>query len=167
MRRVSTSQLRKAAAADQALTGLWFIGQKHYPVETGGWVYQPDYPLFKELRDWLSGYFNGRNVAFKLNLRPMGTMFQLEVWDMLKSIPFGQVATYGDIAGRISAARGGVRVSARAVGNAVSHNPLSIVIPCHRVIGADRKLTGYAGGLDKKLALLKIEGIEFFRDKAV
>jgi methylated-DNA-[protein]-cysteine S-methyltransferase len=149
-----------ASAKGDALTGLWFVGGKYYPSDTGTWAHEPDRPIFMRLREWLEDYFaGGRNVPLP-PLELVGTPFQRTVWDMLLEIPYGQVITYGEIAKRIAAARGLRSMSAQAVGGAVGHNPISILVPCHRVIGRDGSLTGYAGGLDRKKALLRIEGAD-------
>lgn len=147
-----------AAAEEEALTGLWFIGQKYYPVATAAWVNEPDYPVFTALRSHLARYFAGEDHGHDIVLAPHGSLFRKSVWDILLQIPFGEVVTYGDIAQAIARARGLETMSAQAVGGAVGHNPISILIPCHRVVGADRSLTGYAGGLEKKVALLRLEG---------
>ncbi|MCL2088558.1 MAG: methylated-DNA--[protein]-cysteine S-methyltransferase [Oscillospiraceae bacterium] len=145
----------RAAAENDALTGLWFVGQKHYPIypiDRAEWTDQPDHPVFVMLREWLSEYFCGNIPAYSVKLAPKGTDFQKSVWDALADIPYGQTVSYKDIADRVSC------LSPRAVGGAVGRNPISILIPCHRVIGSGGGLTGYAGGTDKKAALLKIEG---------
>jgi methylated-DNA-[protein]-cysteine S-methyltransferase len=144
-----------AAAENEALTGLWFFNQKYYPCQTSEWIDKSDYPLFKSLDAWLCDYFSGKNpkLDFKLDLR--GTVFQKRVWKMLLKIPYGKTSTYGAIAKALAAEKG---TSARAVGGAVGHNPISLLIPCHRVLGASGNITGYAGGIDKKRALLKLEG---------
>ena len=118
---------------------------------------QKDLPVFGEVCRWLDVYFAGRDPGALPPLAPHGTAFQQAVWNILRGIPYGTTTTYGGIAARIAAARGG-RMSAQAVGGAVGRNPISILIPCHRVIGADGSLTGYAGGLDKKEYLLELEG---------
>ena len=146
-----------AAAEQGVLTGLWFVGQKYYPRQAGVWVEQPDYGVFRELRAWLGGYFSGRVEEFGVALGPRGTEFQVAVWRILRRIPAGQVTTYGAIAGELARAGRASAGSAQAVGGAVGHNPISIIIPCHRVVGAGGALTGYAGGLDKKQALLALE----------
>lgn len=146
-----------AASEGEALTGLWFAGQKYFPAEAGEWTDKPDHPVFTVLRQWISDYFAGKKPAFTLSLNPPGTDFQKSVWKQLLTIPYGQVSTYGKVAKQIT------RQSARAVGSAVGHNPISLLIPCHRVIGADGSLTGYAGGLDKKEALLRLEGYNCLR----
>ena len=119
---------------------------------------QKDLPVFREVCRWLDVYFAGRDPGALPPLAPHGTAFQQAVWNILRGIPYGTTTTYGGIAARIAAARGG-RMSAQAVGGAVGRNPISIIIPCHRVIGADGNLTGYAGGLDKKEYLLRLEGV--------
>jgi len=148
-----------AAAEGEALTGLWFIGQKHYPAATAAWINEPDYPVFKALRSHLTRYFAGQDPGHDIVLVPHGSLFRKKVWDYLLKIPFGEVVTYGEIAQAIARAGGLASMSAQAVGGAVGHNPISILIPCHRVVGADRGLTGYAGGLEKKEALLRLEGV--------
>jgi methylated-DNA-[protein]-cysteine S-methyltransferase len=143
-----------ASAEGENLTGLWFTDQKYYP-STDGWQTKPDHPVFENLRSWLTGYFAGRNRdrAYKklFRPRPAGTAFQKKVWEALLAIPYGKLSTYGAIAGQLGS-------SARAVGGAVGRNPISLVVPCHRVVGADGTLTGYAGGLERKKALLEMEG---------
>ena len=118
---------------------------------------QKDLPVFREVCRWLDVYFAGRDPGALPPLAPHGTAFQQAVWKVLRGIPYGTTTTYGRIAAHIAAARGG-RMSAQAVGGAVGRNPISILIPCHRVIGTDGSLTGYAGGLDKKEYLLALEG---------
>jgi methylated-DNA-[protein]-cysteine S-methyltransferase len=136
-----------------SLCGLWFVGQKHAPQHGGDWQLTPDHPVFAALRRQLADYFAGRLRAFDLPLAPHGTTFQLAVWGLLRTIPAGTTVTYGALARQL-AGRG---AAAQAVGGAVGRNPLAIVIPCHRVVGADGSLTGYAGGLDRKAALLALE----------
>jgi methylated-DNA-[protein]-cysteine S-methyltransferase len=153
-----------AAAEDDVIVGLWFDGQKYFPAGAATWIEAPDLPQFSVLRRKLEDYFSGmptpsqgEGSVLELNLAPKGTEFQQRVWDVLSRIPFGTTVTYGDIAREIAAARGLFSMSAQAVGSAVGHNPISILIPCHRVVGCNGKLTGYAGGLDRKEALLKLE----------
>lgn len=146
-----------AAAGEGALMGLWFVGQKYYPQKTDTWVEDPSYHVFEILRVWLTGYFAGKKNLTAPLLNPQGTPFQKTVWDILLQIPYGRVTTYGEIAKKLAAARGLTSLSAQAVGGAVGHNPISLLIPCHRVVGADKSLTGYAGGLEKKEALLLLE----------
>jgi methylated-DNA-[protein]-cysteine S-methyltransferase len=143
-----------ASADDEALTGLWFDGQKYFP-DISGWQAKNDHPVFKTLRSWLADYFAGKKMATSykglFKLRPQGTEFRQKVWKALLKIPYGRLSSYGDIAKQTG-------FYPRAVGGAVGHNPISLLIPCHRVVGSDGKLTGYAGGLDRKKALLEIEG---------
>jgi methylated-DNA-[protein]-cysteine S-methyltransferase len=140
------------------LTGFRFIGQKYYPAKTENWIQSQDHPVFKKLEAWLEGYFAGYNQVQDFIFTPQGTIFQKKVWKLLLQIPYGKVTTYGKIAGQLTAQEGSPFMSARAVGGAVGHNPISLLIPCHRVVGANGSLTGYAGGLDKKTALLRLEG---------
>lgn len=147
-----------AAAKNDALIGLWFAGQRYYPPEAGNWREESCCTVFETLRAWLADYFAGKKPGVKIPLAPQGTPFQKSVWDLLLKIPYGEVATYGALAEKL--ASGKKTASARAVGGAVGHNPISILIPCHRVVGAGGALTGYAGGLEKKTFLLKLEGAE-------
>lgn len=151
-----------AAAENGALVGLWFVAQKHYPSATGDWACDPDYPLFTALRLRLSRYFSGNNAGDKrdeMQLAPQGSPFQMAVWAALQRIPYGETITYGQIAKEMARAAGLSTMSAQAVGGAVGRNPISILIPCHRVIGSDSRLTGYAGGVDRKEALLGLERV--------
>jgi methylated-DNA-[protein]-cysteine S-methyltransferase len=145
-----------AASEGEVLVGLWFEGQKYYP-RTAGWVFDPDRPVFGTLRDYLGRYFSASIGAPDVPLDPQGSQFQKAVWAILRTIPRGQVVTYGQIAKQMAQSRAMASMSAQAVGGAVGHNPISILIPCHRVVGANGALTGYAGGLDRKAALLSIE----------
>jgi methylated-DNA-[protein]-cysteine S-methyltransferase len=148
-----------AAAKDEALIGLWFIGQRYYPPQTAHWREEPEHPVFGTLRRHLARYFSGKECAPDVQMAPPGSAFQKTVWDILLKIPMGQVVTYGQIAKSIALTRGQASMSAQAVGGAVGHNPISILIPCHRVVGSNGTLTGYAGGLDRKAALLRIEKV--------
>jgi methylated-DNA-[protein]-cysteine S-methyltransferase len=147
----------QAAAEATALTGLWFVGQRYYPLETHTWIDKPDYPVFASLRIWLNTYFAGNNPPVELALVPQGSQFRHRVWRILREIPYGQTLTYGAIALRVSKELAVPAMSAQAVGGAVGHNRISLLIPCHRVIGADGRLTGYAGGIEKKRTLLELE----------
>jgi methylated-DNA-[protein]-cysteine S-methyltransferase len=147
-----------AAAEDDAVTGLWFVGQKYYPAKTGAWISKPEEPVFEKLRAWLELYFEGKNPGVNFSLNPQGSVFQKSVWEILLQISCGEVTTYGEIAKKMARKQGAASMSAQAVGGAVGHNPISLVIPCHRVVGAGGSLTGYAGGLDKKRYLLELEG---------
>jgi len=146
----------QAAACGNALTGLWFIGQKYFPSGTGAWSSEPDHPVFVSLKSWLKDYFAKKKPKSHIPLTPAGTDFQQAVWKLLLEIPYGETSTYGAIASRLVGA--GKKASAQAVGGAVGHNPISLLIPCHRVLGSDGSLTGYAGGIEKKRALLELEG---------
>lgn len=146
-----------AAAEDEALTGLWFNGQKYYPDKTDAWVGKAEHTVFAALRDWLADYFAGSNTPPAFPLAPRGTLFRQAVWGILLAIPYGETMTYGAIAASVAARRGLPSMSAQAVGGAVGHNPISILIPCHRVVGTDGSLTGYAGGIERKEALLRLE----------
>ena len=150
----------RVAARDNALLGLWFTGQKYFPsLDENVWINQPDYPPFVSLRAWLEKYFARKNPKLDIPLDPAGTDFQKAVWKKLSEIPYGRTTTYGTIAAQLKSE--GMKASAQAVGQAVGHNPISILIPCHRVLGSDGSLTGYAGGMEKKQALLKLEGAIF------
>ena len=145
----------RASAENGKLSGLWFVGQKYYPAQSHEWPEDGDCPVFGSLRGWLSDYFAGKNPAPAIDLEPGGTDFQKSVWAALLKIPYGTLATYGEIAKQVGCK------CARAIGGAVGHNPISILIPCHRVIGSNGDLTGYAGGIGKKEALLSIERARF------
>lgn len=142
-----------------SLTGLWLEGQKYYPEElsqTG--TFAPDCPVFSQVSDWLAAYFAGKRPdPDEVPLSPAGTAFQRQVWTLLREIPYGKTVTYGGLARKMAARLGRESMSAQAVGNAVGRNPISILIPCHRVLGADGSLTGYAGGLERKGWLLAHE----------
>lgn len=146
-----------AAVEGELLVGLWFNGQKHFPEGSSEWSPQPEHQVFERLRLQLDGYFRGEKLAQELRLAPQGTPFQLAVWELLLRIPYGETVTYGDLAREIAGVRGVRTMSAQAVGGAVGRNPLSILIPCHRVVGCDGGLTGYAGGVERKEALLRLE----------
>ncbi len=141
----------------KALTGLWFDGQEHYAVALPPRAECRKLPVFDETCRWLDIYFSGHAPDFTPELAMHGTPFRKAVWDILLTIPFGKTMSYGEIAGILARQSGISRMSAQAVGGAVGHNPVSIIVPCHRVIGADGSLTGYAGGLERKARLLEIE----------
>ena len=146
------------ASDGRALTGLWFVGQKYEAAGLGeGACEEPGLPVFREACSWLDEYFAGGHPEGQLALSPSGTPFQRAVWDELARIPYGSTVSYGEVASRIAARRGSP-TSARAVGAAVGRNPISILVPCHRVTGTGGALTGYAGGLWRKRALLALEG---------
>lgn len=145
-------------AADQkGLTGLWFDGQKYYANHLDSEHEEKNLPIFEETKRWLTIYFSGREPDFTPSLHIQGSSFQLAVWEILQKIPYGKTMTYGEIAEIIAKQKGLSHMSAQAVGGAVGHNRISIIVPCHRVVGANGSLTGYAGGIDKKVKLLALE----------
>ena len=137
------------AADEEGLTGLWLAGQ-----ET---------PVLEETKRWLDIYFTGREPDFLPPLHPAGSPFRQEVWALLRQIPYGETTTYRALAEAVARKRGLRQMSAQAVGGAVGHNPISIIVPCHRVVGSDGSLTGYAGGLERKVQLLRLEGVDMSR----
>ena len=145
------------AADDIGLTGLWFEGQKYFALSPDKEHEEKEIPIFGKAKQWLDIYFSGKEPDFTVPLHFTGTEFQNEVWAILRTIPYGHTMTYGEIAKQIAAKKGVPRMSAQAVGGAVGRNPVSVIVPCHRVVGADGSLTGYAGGLDKKEKLLALE----------
>jgi methylated-DNA-[protein]-cysteine S-methyltransferase len=134
------------------LTGAYFSGQKYEPVPGPGWRLEPDLGIFQEASLQLHEYFAGRRRQFDIPLHLQGTPFQTKVWKALLEIPHGSTVSYGELAGRIKR-----KDAVRAVGAAVGRNPVSVIVPCHRVIGSGGSLTGYAGGLERKRALLDLE----------
>ncbi len=141
------------------LTGLWFDGQRHFegiPEEASVHSGAVEPPVLKLTRKWLDAYFSGAVPDFTPPVKPEGTPFRKAVWSILLTIPYGKTMSYGEIAAAL-AERDGRKTSARAVGNAVGHNPVSLIIPCHRVIGSSGSLTGYAAGLDRKAFMLELE----------
>ena len=148
------------ASDGQSLTGLWFDGQKYFADNLPEEHIKRQLPVFMQAAEWLDVYFSGKAPNFTAPLSMEGiSPFRKRVWEIMLEIPFGQVSTYGQIAKQI-AAETGRNVSAQAVGGAVGHNSISLIIPCHRVVGTNGSITGYAGGIDKKLALLKMEGVD-------
>lgn len=142
------------------LTGLFIDGQKYF-LNTDKMQTKDDLEIFFLTKALLDDYFKGKNPEFsKIPLFPSGSNFRQDVWKILSKIPYGKTVTYGEIAVQIARKKGILKMSAQAVGNAVGHNPISIIIPCHRVLGRNGRLTGYAGGIDKKLELLRIEGLD-------
>jgi len=138
----------------EALIGLWFEGGKYFGNTLTERTEEKALPVFEETARWLDIYFDGREPGFTPPLSLHGTEFQKAVWLLLRDVPYGCTASYGDIAAKLP------HSSARAVGGAVGRNPISIIVPCHRIMGADGSLTGYAGGIDRKSALLGIEGVK-------
>lgn len=155
------------ACDEERLTGLWFDGQKYF----GSGILKDDSmpekaetkkpPVLEQTVKWLDIYFSGQEPDFTPPLHLIGSEFRLAVWKMLLEIPYGQTTTYKELAGRIAEQRGIKSMSAQAVGGAVGHNPISIIVPCHRVLGTDGSLAGYAGGIDKKISLLTLEKAAF------
>ncbi len=144
-------------ACETGLTGLWFDGAKYYACGLDPNPVEKNTPVFDQTKKWLDIYFSGREPDFYPPLHLIGTPFQLLVWDILQKIPYGKTLAYGEIAKRAAAIKGLSQMSPQAAGGAVGHNKISIIIPCHRVVGADGSLTGYAGGIDKKRKLLALE----------
>jgi len=145
------------AADDQGLAGLWFVGQKYYAKCLEADHEEKDTAILDAACEWLDTYFAGKDPGAFSPIHMIGTDFQKSVWKILQSIPYGKTTTYGEISKQIAAHEGLKHMSAQAVGGAVGRNEISIIIPCHRVVGSDGSLTGYAGGIDKKAALLKLE----------
>lgn len=148
------------ASDGEALTGLWFDGQKYFAASLEKEHEERMLPVFDLADKWLDLYFSGSEPGFLPPLLMRATEFRKTVWEILLSIPYGKTMTYGEIADRIAAGRRLSRMSAQAVGGAVAHNAISLMIPCHRVVGTDGSLTGYAGGLEKKIWLLELEKIK-------
>ena len=144
------------------IIGLWIEGQKYFLGTLKEMPHpQKDIPVLEKALEWLDNYFAGKRPEISaLPLAPIGSAFRQDVWKMLCDIPYGSVTTYGEIARKMAEKMGKESMSARAVGGAIAHNPISIIIPCHRVIGANGSLTGYAGGIDKKIKLLELEGVD-------
>ncbi len=150
------------ASDGENIIGLWIEGQKYFAdtIKNENIIEKDNLEIFVKTKDWLDKYFRGERPDIKeLKLSPKGSEFRQNVWKILCKIPYGQTITYGKIAKEIAALMNKKSMSAQAVGNAVGHNPISIIIPCHRVVGINGSLTGYAGGIDKKINLLSIENI--------
>ena len=148
------------AADDAGLTGLWFEGQKYFARTLTETCVQRKTSVLQSASHWLEIYFGGAQPEFTPPLHPAGSPFQCAVWELLGQIPYGGTTTYGALAGHLAARRGLASMSAQAVGGAVGRNPVSIIIPCHRVVGASGSLTGYAGGIERKIELLRLEGAQ-------
>lgn len=149
-----------AACDEDSIIGLWFNGQKYYGSVLSEETEQKKVPLLEEAGSWLDIYFSGRNPDFLPPLRYDSTPFRKMVSDIMLTIPYGQTMTYGEIAAEIARKKGIARMSAQAVGGAVGHNPISLMIPCHRVVGASGSLTGYGGGIERKVSLLELEHVD-------
>jgi methylated-DNA-[protein]-cysteine S-methyltransferase len=153
------------ASDGENIIGVWMDGQKYFAATMKDKLTEKeDLPVFAAAKNWLDRYFSGERPSIsELPLAPKGGEFRRAVWDILCQIPYGEVTTYGEIAKEVAARINKERMSSQAVGGAVGHNPISIIIPCHRVVGANGSLTGYAGGIDKKVKLLKHEGMDMSR----
>lgn len=147
------------ASDGEALTGIWYEGQKYFGGKLLNEVYKGDFSIFKDTIKWLDCYFAGEKPDFIPKLKLEGSIFRKRVWEILLTIPYGKTISYGEIA-KIIGNQNNNKMSAQAVGGAVGHNPISIIVPCHRVVGKNGSLTGYAGGLDKKIYLLNLEGLD-------
>ena len=145
------------AADESGLTGLWFEGQKYFADNLPAERAERETETLALAKRWLDIYFAGKEPDFMPPLRPVGSPFRRAVWELLLEIPYGQTTTYGELSRRLAAEMGIAHMSAQAVGGAVGHNGISIIIPCHRVVGTGGSLTGYAGGVDKKVKLLELE----------
>ena len=146
-----------AASNGTALTGLWFDGQKYFGSTLPEQHQEKELPVFEQTERWLDLYFNGKMPDFTPPLSLETTPFRKAVWEILLTIPYGQTMTYGAIADKLARQRGFAKMSAQAVGGAVGHNSISLIVPCHRVVGTNGSLTGYAGGIEKKVKLLTLE----------
>lgn len=154
-----------ACDENDSLIGTWIDRQKYHGsaiLDTA--IADNERPIFNKTKKWLDKYFAGENPdIFELPLDPVGSNFRQGVWEILCKIPYGEVITYGDIAKQMAAKMGKQKMSSQAVGGAVGHNPISIIIPCHRVVGASGSLTGYGGGIQIKVKLLELEGVDLSR----
>ena len=144
----------------EALIGLWFDKQKHYDGAIYDAQAEKELPVFDQTKKWLDIYFGGKEPGFTPLLKMKTTPFRRTVWEVMLSIPYGQTTTYGQIARYVAEQKGMKQMSAQAVGGAVGHNSISIIIPCHRVVGTNSSLTGYGGGIDRKIKLLTLEGVD-------
>ena len=151
------------ASDGTVLTGLWFDGQKYFGSTLTQNQEQKKIPVFEQAEQWLTIYFSGKEPDFTPPLSMKTTPFREAVWNIMRTIPYGKTMSYGEIARELARQRGVERMSAHAVGGAVSHNPISLMIPCHRVVGTNGSLTGYAGGIDKKVQLLTLEKADLSR----
>lgn len=151
------------AADEIGLTGLWFEGEKFYALSLDPNHEEGELPALAWAKRWLDIYFAGREPDFTPPVHMIGSKFRLCVWELLQQIPYGKTVSYGELARQIAKRHGLPRMSAQAVGGAVGHNEISIIVPCHRVVGTNGSLTGYAGGLDKKRKLLELEHVDMKR----
>lgn len=147
------------ASDGENLTGLWFDGQKYCLKGLSDDAEKTDLPIFETAKKWLDIYFGGEKPNFSVPIAFNDTEFRVSVWKLLMDIPYGETVTYKSLGEKIAEQTGKKSMSAQAIGGAVGHNPISIIVPCHRVVGSDGSLTGYAGGTEKKLKLLRLEGV--------
>ena len=145
------------ASDGSALTGLWFADSVTCPENADSGMQETELPVFEQTEEWLRIYFSGQDPHFRPKLSPHGTPFQMRVWSLLEAVPYGTTSTYGELSRILAQQMNRSRMSAQAVGNAVKHNPISLILPCHRIIGSDGSLTGYAGGIERKRTLLALE----------
>lgn len=148
------------AADAVGLAGVWFEGQKYFGRCLEAEREEREIPVLTQTKRWLDLYFSGKEPEISIPFHFIGTAFQKAVWEILCTIPYGQTMTYGEIAQILAKRRGAGHMSAQAVGGAVGHNGISILVPCHRVVGTNGSLTGYAGGIDRKVQLLTLEGVK-------
>ncbi len=153
------------ASDGESLTGLWLDSQKYCGNGLSNDAKITDLQIFETAKKWLDVYFNGKEPNFRVPIVFSDTDFRVSVWKLLINIPYGETVTYKSLAEKIAKQTGKKSMSAQAVGGAVGHNPISIIVPCHRVVGSDGSLTGYAGGTDKKLKLLRLEGVNLTVEK--
>ena len=151
------------AADETGLRGLWFDGQKYFARDLSAERIEQNTTVLMEAERWLDIYFAGKDPDFVPPLHPVGSPFRQAVWEILLQIPYGKTVTYGDISKQLAEKTGLERMAAQAVGGAVGHNEISMIIPCHRVVGTNGSLTGYAGGIDKKIRLLELEKADMSR----
>ena len=155
---------RLLLSADEiGLTGVWLEGEKYFAHGLPADLREACTPILADTKRWLDEYFSGKEPDFMPPLHPIGSPFRQAVWQILRRIPYGKTVTYGEIAREMARQKGLPKMSAQAVGGAVGHNEISILIPCHRVVGAKGNLTGYAGGLSRKIQLLTLEGVDTSR----
>ena len=147
------------ASDNIGLTGLWFENQKYYAYNLDQEHQEKELPIFEQTKKWLDIYFSGKEPDFTPSLHMVGTPFQTTVWKILQQIPYGKTIPYGEIAYKVAQQKGISKMSAQAIGGAVGHNGISIIIPCHRVVGTNGSLTGYAGGINRKIKLLSLEKV--------
>lgn len=150
------------AATNDRLCGLWFDGQKYFGSTLQGETKEAKTPVLRQTQQWLDIYFTGGQPDFFPSMQLVGTPFQQTVWNILCNIPYGETRTYKEVAAETARRLRRPHMAAQTVGNAIGHNPISILIPCHRVVGTNGSLTGYAGGTERKLALLQIEHIPYY-----